>query len=72
MTMIVRFDDHAYGPDGELLYRNRTLLLVRTRFGRIVEQEDFFEDTERILAFEARLRALGVPEHAPAASRSCR
>ncbi|MGH2991364.1 MAG: hypothetical protein ACRDMA_16185 [Solirubrobacterales bacterium] len=48
------------GPGGEQLYRNRTALLIRTRWGRIVEHEDFYEDTQRIQTFEARLRELGV------------
>jgi ketosteroid isomerase-like protein len=65
LTLVVRFDDHAREPGGEEeLYRNRVVLLVRTRWGRIVHQEDFFEDTGRIAAFERRLRELGV---APAA-----
>ena len=60
LTLVARFDDRAQGPDGELLYRNRAVLVVRTRWGRIVEQDDFFEDTGRIEEFEARLRELGV------------
>ncbi|GAA4472878.1 hypothetical protein GCM10023094_05660 [Rhodococcus olei] len=60
MTVLVRFNDHATGPDGEVVYRNRTVLLVRTRWGRIVEQEDFYENTARIEAFDARLRELGL------------
>jgi ketosteroid isomerase-like protein len=64
MTLIVRFDDWADGPDGERIYANRTVLVARTRWGRIVEQEDFYEDTGRILALEERLRALGI-EPAP-------
>jgi ketosteroid isomerase-like protein len=60
MALVVRFDDRASGPDGEELYRNRTVLVIRTRWGRIVEHEDFYEDTERIEAFERRLRKLGV------------
>jgi ketosteroid isomerase-like protein len=60
MVFVVRFDDRAFGPDGEELYRNRTVLVIRTRWGRIVEHGDFYEDTERIEAFERRLRALGV------------
>lgn len=60
MTLLVRFDDHAAGPDGEALYGNRTVLLARTRWGRIVHQEDFYEDTERIARFEARLREFGT------------
>ena len=60
LTLVARFDDRAQGPDGETLYRNRVVLVVRTRWGRIVEQDDFFEDTGRIDEFEARLRELGV------------
>lgn len=60
LTLLVRFDDRAVSGEGEELYRNRTVLLVRTRWGRVVEQEDFYEDTERIAAFETRLRELGV------------
>jgi ketosteroid isomerase-like protein len=66
LTLLVRFDDHATGPGGELLYRNRTVLLARTRWGRIVHQEDYYEDTERIGTFDARLRELGVEEAARA------
>jgi ketosteroid isomerase-like protein len=60
MTLMVRFDDHVTTTAGEELYRNRTFLLVRTRWGRIVLQEDFYEDTERIVALDARLSELGV------------
>jgi ketosteroid isomerase-like protein len=60
MTLVVRFDDWARTSDGEEIYANRTLLLARTRWGRIVEQDDFYEDTGRILAFEQRLRELGI------------
>jgi ketosteroid isomerase-like protein len=65
MSLMVRFDDRATGPGGEQLYRNRTFLLARTRWGKIVWQEDFYEDTERIGALDARLTELGV---APAAA----
>ncbi len=60
LTLVARFDDLAQAPDGEQIYRNRTVLLVRTRWGRIVWQEDFYEDTERIGALDARLSELGV------------
>jgi len=56
MTLIARFDDHAHDLDGQEIYRNRTLLLARTRWGRIVLHEDFYEDTHRIVALERRLR----------------
>jgi ketosteroid isomerase-like protein len=60
LTLLVRFDDHAHGPAGEELYRNRTVLIARTRCAKIVLQEDFYEDTVRIGALDARLSALGV------------
>lgn len=60
MTLWARFDDHAVGPDGSCIYENRTLLVLRTRWGKIVEQEDFYIDTGRILAFDRKLTELGV------------
>ena len=58
----VRFDDWASAPgNGRRLYANRTVLTLRTRWGRVVEHEDFYEDTGRILAFDRELTALGVP-----------
>jgi ketosteroid isomerase-like protein len=58
MTIMARFDDEALGPDGEQLYRNRVAMVIRTRWGKIVRHEDFYEDTGRIEAFERRLRDL--------------
>ncbi len=60
MTLLARFDDRAEDPEGEEIYRNRTVLLVRTRLGRIVRQEDFYEDTRAIDRLERRLSAMGV------------
>jgi ketosteroid isomerase-like protein len=60
MTLLARFDDHAHDPTGAEIYRNRTILLARTRWGRVVFQEEFYEDTERILALETRLSERGV------------
>ena len=59
MTVMVRFDDGATGPDGEQLYRNRVAMTLRTRWGKVVRHDDFFEDTGRIDAFERRLSELG-------------
>lgn len=67
LTLVARFDDAAEAPDGAEIYANRTCVVVRTRWGRIVEQADFYEDTARILALEARLRELGVEPVAAAA-----
>ncbi len=58
--MWVRFDDYADGPDGTRLYQNRTVLVLRTRWGKVVEQEDFYVDTAGILAFDHKLAELGV------------
>ena len=60
LTLIARFDDRATAPDGELLYSNRVVMVVRTRWGRIVEQEDFYFDTVRMKGFERRLREFGI------------
>ena len=58
--MAARFDDRATGPDGEELYANQVAIVVRTRWGKIVEHEDYYLDTGRIVAFEEKLRALGI------------
>ena len=60
LTMWVRFDDHADGPDGARLYENRTVLVLRTRWGKVVDHEDFYVNTERITAFDRKLAELGV------------
>jgi ketosteroid isomerase-like protein len=60
LTLVVRFDDRAAGSGGEELYTNRVVIVARTRWGRIVEHDDFYVDTQRIVAFEEKLRALGV------------
>ncbi len=60
MRLVARFDDRAHDFAGDEIYRNRTILLARTRWGRIVCQEDFYEDTGLITALDARLSELGV------------
>jgi ketosteroid isomerase-like protein len=65
LTLVARFNDRATGPNGEELYANRIVIVARTRWGRIVEHEDFYVDTGRINALEDKLRDLGV---APAAA----
>ena len=60
LTLIAGFDDRATGPNGEELYANRVTIIARTRWGKIVEHEDFYEDTGRILAFDEKLRELGI------------
>lgn len=60
LTLIVRFDDRASAPDGETLYANQVVMIVRTRWGRIVDQEDYYFDTVRMTGFERRLQELGI------------
>ena len=60
VRLIARFDDRATGPNGEELYANRVAIVARTSWGKIVEHEDFYEDTGRILAFDEKLRELGI------------
>lgn len=60
LTMWVRFDNHADGPDGKRLYENRTVLVLRTRWGKVVEQNDFYMDTGRVLDFDRKLSEIGV------------
>lgn len=65
LQLCARFDDRAHGPDGEQIYANRTIIWVRTRWFKIVEQRDYYEDTSRIAALEARLGDLGIAPVAP-------
>jgi ketosteroid isomerase-like protein len=60
MTVIGRVDDEARGPGGEVLYSNRVVLVLQTRWGKIVRHDDFYEDTTQIAAFDAALRDLGI------------
>jgi ketosteroid isomerase-like protein len=60
LTMWVRFDDHADAPDGTRIYDNRTVLVLETRWGKIVEQTDYYVDTAAILALDRKLEDLGV------------
>ncbi len=60
LTLWARFDDHADAPDGTRIYENRTALVLRTRWGKIVEQDDFYADTDRIAALDRKLTELGI------------
>jgi ketosteroid isomerase-like protein len=60
MTLWVRFDDHAEAPDGTRIYENSTVLLLRTRWFKVVEQHDFYVDTQAILDLDRKLEELGV------------
>ena len=60
MPILVGFDDHADASDGERLYENHTVLVCRTRWGKIVHQEDFYVDAVRMVSFDRRLTELGM------------
>lgn len=60
LSIWVRFDDHADAPDGTRIYENHTVLVLRTRWGKVVEQHDYYADTAAILALENALEELGV------------
>lgn len=60
MTLWVRFSDHADAPDGTRVYENSTVLVLRTRWGKVVEQRDYYLDTDRIVEFDRKLDELGV------------
>jgi ketosteroid isomerase-like protein len=60
MTLWARFDDHADGPDGERIYENETVLVLKTRWGKVVEQTDYYVDTEKIAEFDRMLTELGT------------
>jgi ketosteroid isomerase-like protein len=60
LTMWVRFDDHADAPDGSRIYENSTVLVLRTRWGKVVEQHDYYVDTQRIVDLDRKLAELGV------------
>jgi hypothetical protein len=53
-------DDHADAPDGTRIYDNQTALILRTRWGKIVEQHDFYADTGRVAAADRTLTELGI------------
>jgi len=60
ITAVARFDDRSVGPDGQELYKNQTMIMVRTKWGKVTEQQDFYVDTGRMLDFEAKLTELGI------------
>ncbi len=60
LTVLVGFDDHADDAEGRRVYENHTILKCRTRWGKIVHQEDFYFDTVRMVAFDRNLTARGL------------
>jgi ketosteroid isomerase-like protein len=50
----IEFDDHARDAHGTKVYENHALIVLRTRWGRVVSEE-LFEDTQKVAAFDAHL-----------------
>jgi hypothetical protein len=57
----VRVHHWITGPDGNDLYSNRAVLMVRTAWGKIRSQEDY-EDTERVSAFDTSHPTTAAPD----------
>jgi len=61
----MEFDDRAHDAAGTEVYENRALIVLRTRWGRVVHEE-LFEDTQKVAAFDEHLGITSVPTAAPA------
>lgn len=62
----LEFDDHAHHPrTGERIYANRAVIVLRTRWGRVV-REEVYEDTQKVAAFDARLAEIAAEANADA------
>lgn len=55
LRIAVRVNDWIQDDAGTERYTNRAVLMVRSRWGKVVQQEDY-EDTERVRALDARRR----------------
>ncbi len=62
----IEFDDHARDAHGTKVYENRALIVLRTRWGRVVHEE-LFEDTQKVAAFDAHLGITSTHNTTPAA-----
>jgi ketosteroid isomerase-like protein len=50
----IRFDDWAHDASGTKVYENRAVIVLRTRWGKVVE-EHVYEDTQKAAAFDELL-----------------
>ncbi|MEA2388140.1 MAG: hypothetical protein QOG41_913 [Thermoleophilaceae bacterium] len=55
-TVFVRFTDHAHGPDGTLVYENDAVVILKSRWGKVVS-ERVYEDTEKVAEFDRYLES---------------
>lgn len=53
-TVCILFTDRACDADGNEVYANRVMFLVRAKWGKIHSQEDFL-DTQKVVAFDEYL-----------------
>jgi uncharacterized protein (TIGR02246 family) len=62
----IEFNDHARDANGTKVYENRALIVLRTRWGRVVHEE-LFEDTQKVAAFDAHLGITSTQNATPTA-----
>jgi ketosteroid isomerase-like protein len=55
----VEFDDHVDAADGTRMYDNRAVIVLRTRWGRVVG-ERVYEDTQKVAALDTHLERTAV------------
>jgi ketosteroid isomerase-like protein len=55
----VEFDDHVDDADGTRVYDNRAVIVLRTRWGRVVG-ERVYEDTQKVAALDTHLERTAV------------
>ena len=53
-------DNTGIYADGTRIYENKGVLVLRTRWFKVVEQHDFFVDTQAIVDLDRALKELGV------------
>ena len=51
LMVAVRLTDQCRAADGRIVYENLAVIVVRTRWGRVVEFETYL-DTDRVAAFD--------------------
>ena len=65
-TVFLRFTDHATGPDGNVVYENRGVIVGKIAWGKIKSYE-VFEDTQKVAALDEYLASqnAGAKAEAP-------
>jgi ketosteroid isomerase-like protein len=64
-TIAVEFEDEARDGAGKRIYENRAVIVLRTRWGKVVTEE-VYEDTQAVAAFDEQLDLTAPAPTAPA------